>query len=157
MFLCRPATATVAGSIAGAAPPLTHRFLARLTKPVVAQNAPGSWWKKVQRLSLDSDQPLNFQSVPFTLDTGKTYDLRLLSRDRTAKHRGDVATLLESMGGPRGSFQVDWLMLRRRDMRVPRSTSSTSEWLAGATWTGPRSVITREEPFHFADLKESQP
>lgn len=126
------------------------RFLGRLDKPVILSDVAGLSWTWIQKMTLDAFAPLGFRARPFALETGKVYEVRFLSRDKRAKARGDVSTLLEAVG-----LVSSHLFLVARNLRVPRRPNvSVSEWLAIGTWEKPASVTTVEEPFFFSDVQE---
>ncbi len=153
MFLCIPSHATIAGSRIGAAPPFVYRFIAHVPFPLLLKNGAGSWWRRIAPIQVDAYGPAPLQVIPFGLDSGKTYDVRFFSRDKKGSSRGDIGTLLEGFG-----FAPDILVLRRRNVRLPRrSNLSLSEWVASGVWKGPATLLTREEPFLFADVKAAAP
>lgn len=140
----------VVGGSSSTEEPYSFRLLARLPVPIRLQNQPGMWWKIVHKLAIDPFAEPSFHIEPHPLETDRVYDLRILSRDKTARSRADVEMLLEAMG-----FSPVIAQLKRRNMRVPRRATSVSEWIGIGTWQKPLSVVTSEDPFYFADVKLS--
>jgi len=130
--------------------PWVYRFVARMPYTVTVSNVPGMFWKCIRTLIMDPWAEINFSVRPLPLKTNAVYELRFMSRDKKARARGDVCTLLEAMG-----FQPQKLLLFRKNVRIPRRPNvSVSEWLAIAKWVKAKSVTTSEDPFFFAEAKE---
>jgi len=153
-YLCQEGSTT----ISGIARPVfqsgsVYRFFARLDAPVVARDLPGMSWLAIQRLSLDPYAPLDWKVRAFRLKPGTSYDVRILSRDKMVRSKGDAIALLDGIG-----FDTDSIMAKTRNMRIPRRAASCTEWLARLTWPRdkPESVLTVEEPFFFAAAAEAR-
>jgi hypothetical protein len=132
--------------------PYLFRVTAKLSQPIAARNLPGLWWRSIHKLALDPTESVPFHVTPQRLLRGKTFDMRLLSRDKTAAQRGDVVALLQHMG-----FDPVDALLVRRNLRVPgRPGTSLSEWLAVGTWIRPDSYSTADDPLLFLDAKVNE-
>lgn len=154
MYLCPPEKR----GVFGAASPTTRvcRFTAYLPRPLTIESAADLRFQAVHRLAFDpsaslTDEPRGprLRMQPFPLVTGKVYDLRFLSRDKTARSKEAVKSLLDKMG-----FAPAEVMLLARNLRVPgRPATSLSEWLGVGTWRAPASIVTSDDPFYFAEVR----
>lgn len=132
--------------------PHAFRLTARLSRPLAIRNVPGMWWRAVHRLAIDPSEPTPWNVEPLLLKSGSTYDMRLLSRDKTAAHRAEVSAILGRIG-----FDPVDSLLARRNVRAPgRPGVSLSEWIAVGTWRGPNTLTTPEDEVLFTQLREVQ-
>lgn len=128
--------------------PYAFKLTARLARPIAARNLPGLWWKSIHRLAIDPTEAVVYTIVPFQLTSGVTYDLRFMSRDKSGTTRASVLALMKTMG-----FSPCDALLVRRNVRIPgRPGTTLSEWLGVATWTGPNSYTTIEDPLLFVGV-----
>ena len=106
-------------------------------------------WTILHEIAFDPWGPMSFRLTPHELVHGQLYDLRFLSRDKTAKSKKDVLQLLTIMG-----FRPATIFLSKRNMRIPgRPLTTLSEWFGVGLWTGPDSVVVSSDPFYFAEVK----
>lgn len=128
---------------------VSFRFVAQLGHAIDIKSLPGLRWTIVHALEFDPWGPMSFRLTPHTLTNGQLYDLRFLSRDKTAKSKRDVLALLTTMG-----FRPATIFLSKRNMRIPgRPLTTLSEWFGVGRWVGPDSVIVSSDPFYFAEVR----
>lgn len=129
------------------------RFVARLKKPIRVRDLPGMTWLYVRRLSIQAFGGEDFRWKEHTLNPGKYYEFRVLSRDKSTPTREDVKKALVETG-----FAPMKLSVLKRHMRVPfRPNVSATLWTGFAQWGRGKSVISSEDPLFFIDLKEVVP
>lgn len=127
----------------------TYRFIGQLGSAIDIKSLPGLEWTIVHSIGFDPWGPMNFRLAPHALTKGQLYDLRFLSRDKTAKSKADVLALLTGMG-----FKPATIFLSKRNMRIPgRPLTTLSEWFGVGVWSGPDSVIVSSDPFYFAEVR----
>jgi hypothetical protein len=127
----------------------SFRFLGQLAHAIDIKALPGLRWTIVHAVGFDPWGPMSFRLTPHPLEHGQLYDLRFLSRDKTAKTKKDVLALLTDMG-----FRPATIFLSKRNMRIPgRPLTTLSEWFGVGIWTGPDSVIVSSDPFYFAEVR----
>jgi hypothetical protein len=124
-------------------------FVGQLGQAIDVTSVPGLRWSAIHSLGFDPWGSMSFRLTPHELKHGQLYDLRFLSRDKTARSKKDVLALLVSMG-----FSPATIFLSKRNMRVPgRPLTTLSEWFGVGVWTGPDSVIVSSDPFYFAEVR----
>lgn len=139
----------VGGAAPGPDASTSFRFVAHLGHAIDIRSLPGLRWTIIHELGFDPWGPMSFRLTPHTLEQGQLYDLRFLSRDKTAKQKADVLALLTSMG-----FRPATLFLSKRNMRIPgRPLTTLSEWFGVGRWDGPDSVVVSSDPFYFAEAR----
>jgi hypothetical protein len=158
MWICPPGTKWTDVKISGrrglivggvASPGTTFRFVGQLGAAIDIKSLPGLRWTIIHSVAFDPWASMTFRLTPHDLKRGQMYDLRFLSRDKTAKSKIDVLALLEAMG-----FKPATLFLSKRNMRIPgRPLTTLSEWFGVGIWTGPDSVIVSSDPFYFAEVR----
>ena len=158
MYLC-PASSGRSSFGATAAPGTrVVRFVAHAARPVSLTSTDALRFQAIHKLAFDPSAPLQdeprgprLRTQSFGLNTGVVYDLRFLSRDKTARSKEGVVALLDAMG-----FAPAEVMLLARNLRVPgRPATSLSEWLGVGTWRAPASIVTSDDPFYFAEARPS--
>lgn len=130
----------------------TYRLVARTPAQVTLNAGEGISWA-ARRLEVDPYAAVPVRVKPYLLAEGQTYDMVVLSRDRKCNGRGDVFTLAEAMG-----FEPHDIALLQGDIHLPgRPSASYSRWLLVATWEGPTTITTAEEPLVFDQVAAGRP
>jgi len=137
--------------VSGDEAPFRFRFIAQIASPLRLCDRPGCTWRFVRKLSVDAYGTVGFQVLPHVLRTGGKYEVRFLSRDKSALSKGDVAQGLRAMG-----FAPYKLVALQRNIRLPQRAASLTLWLGVGQWRGPDTVTTREDPFCFETVEEVQ-
>lgn len=133
-------------------------FLGRLDRPISLRNTESVTWGLAHRFKTwDPYENIRRYTIKyFRLITGVTYEIRFLVRALPGKSsRESVESELREMGGL--GNQRGWnphrLTAVKKNMRMPgRSAADVTLWLGLATWLGPKSYITGDDPFYFEDV-----
>lgn len=130
-------------------PLIRVRFFANLLHPITTQNQPGMTWLLAHRMRTNPLADLKLQGRPWELRQGQTYEFRFLAREKTAPTRDAVRAGLVAMG-----FAPMKLLAIKKNMRLPRRPTSLTLWYGVGQWVKPNSVVTRDDPFFFEEVKE---
>ena len=128
------------------------RFIGHLASPLPVTPPEGMAWVYVRRLSVTPFRDLTLTLRPWQLQSGRTYEFRILVRDRAAPTAEDIKQRLGEMG-----FAPMKLALVKRNIRLPRRPTSLSLWYGIAQWMGAPSVVTVEDPLYFEEMQEVVP
>lgn len=123
--------------------------LGELGQAIEIRDMPQIRWTKAIPLAMKPFEAMTFQLQPFQLRTGKMYELRFLSRVKSAPTREAVAQMLVGMG-----FNPLYKLLAiTRHMKIPnRPGADLSVWFAIAQWSRPDSVVVTDDPFFFINV-----
>lgn len=130
-------------------PLIRVRFFGNLLRPITATNRPGMVWLLVHRMRSNPLADLKLQGRPWELRQGQTYEFRFLAREKSAPTRDAVRAGLVAMG-----FAPMKLLAIKKNMRLPRRPTSLTLWYGVGQWAKPNSVVTRDDPFFFEEVKE---
>jgi hypothetical protein len=129
------------------------RFVASLAAVLRIQDTDVIEWTFVRRLTVNPFDDLNLQIRAFDLRPTRTYEFRLLARDRTTPQKEDVKTALQNMG-----FAPMKIALIKRNIRLPnRPGTDLSLWYGVGQWLKVTSAITSDDPLFFEEMKEVRP
>jgi hypothetical protein len=125
------------------------RLIARLEHALELKNTEDVTWISVTPLGLDPFAQVSQTLTPYTLETGRAYEARFVSRTKKAPSRGAVLRLLRSMG-----FSPISLSAVKRDMRFPgRPGANLVLWHGVVRWDGPPSIIVADDPLYFSEMR----
>jgi len=125
--------------------------IVRLDAPIELRPVPWATWQTVQRLNADPFGDLALAFAPRRLDPGKSYEMRLIARDKTSPTSDVIRTQLEAIG-----FSPVTLHAIRRNMRLPgRPNTSVSLWWATGTYRGPTSYTSPDDALFVETLTPS--
>lgn len=125
------------------------RMLAELRTAIRTNDTPDIRWVSIIPVFVKPFEALILQIQPYQLRTGKTYEIRFLSRARSTATREAVERMLQAMG-----WRVDRLTAIKRHIRLPgRAGAQLSLWYGIGTWQKPDSVIVADDPFYFEDVR----
>jgi hypothetical protein len=130
-------------------PLLRVRFFGNLLHPITTQDRPGMVWLLTHRMRTNPLADLQLQGRPWELREGRTYEFRFLAREKTAPTRDAVKSGLVAMG-----FAPMKLLAVKKNMRLPRRPTSLALWYGVGQWARPNSVVTRDDPFFFEEVRE---
>lgn len=131
-------------------PLIRVRFFATLVQPITLQNRPGMTWLLAHRMRSNPLADLKLQGRPWELHEGKTYEFRFLAREKSAPTRDAVRAGLVAMG-----FAPMKLLAIKKNMRLPgRAGATLTLWCGVGQWAKTASVVTRDDPFFFEDIRE---
>lgn len=126
------------------------RMLVELTRKLEAANTDTVRWISAVPVGFNVFGDMNFNLFPFQLRSGQDYELRFVSRARSAPNRNAVLDLMRSMG-----WEPKRLSAIKKDMRLPgRAGANLTLWYAVARWVKPQSRIVADDPFYFEDVRE---
>lgn len=106
-------------------------------------------WLLAHRMRTNPLADLKLQGRPWELRQGHTYEFRFLAREKTAPTRDAVRAGLVAMG-----FAPMKLLAIKKNMRLPRRPTSLTLWYGVGQWAKPNSVVTRDDPFFFEEVRE---
>lgn len=133
-------------------PPRTYRLrmLAELSQPLHTQDTDLVRWLSAVPLTIDPFASMSFELNPYQLRNGRDYELRFVSRARSAPTREATLNLLTSMG-----WETKRLTAIKRHMRLPgQQGANLTLWYGIGRWQKPESRIVSEDPFYFEDVAE---
>lgn len=137
-------------STSGQEGPRRIRFIGELQAPIQTQDTSEIRWVSAVPLGIDPFEKLSLMVRPYQMKMGRTYELRFLSRSKSAPRRQDVEKLMKSMG-----WSVHRLSAIKSNMRLPgRTGANTVLWYGIADWQKPDSVVVADDPFYFEDMVE---
>lgn len=126
------------------------RFIGRLSHAMPVMNTGKMTWLYIKRLVVDPFAELTLSRMkPWKLEPGKTYEFRLLARDRSAPRAEDIKKRLGEMG-----FAPMKLSALKHNIRLPRRPTSLSLWFGIGQWMHSPSVVTVEDPLYFEEVQD---
>lgn len=131
------------------------RIVSTLTEPAILAHIPDKIrWTLVHKLkvspNIERATQIGGVRTAFELETGKSYESRLLTRNKQFPTREIVWTTLRMLG-----HEPVKLVEMKRQVRLPNQPGSLwSEWLAWTKWTGPRTPSMQSASLVFDEIVE---